>query len=149
MPGSGAKRSESAAEIRALIEARAEAVRAKDVHGAMSYHAPEAVLFDIINPLRYIGSSAGKKRAEEWFSSLKGPLDYEIRELSVTAGDDVAFSYGLNHVKGTKADGGELDMWWRATVCYKKIEGKWVIVHEHSSAPFDVTSGKASLDLKP
>jgi ketosteroid isomerase-like protein len=151
MPGSGAKASESASEgeIRAIIEARVEAVRAKDVHAAMSYHLPEAVLFDVIEPLRYMGASAGKKRAEEWFSSFEGPLGFEIRELNVTAGDGVAFSYGLNHVKGTKMDGGELDMWWRATVCYQRIEGKWTITHEHSSVPFDVTSGEASLDLKP
>lgn len=147
MSESGAKASEG--EIRAIIDARIEAVHAKDVRAAMSYHLPDVVLFDVIEPLRYMGASAGKKRAEEWFSSFQGPLGYEIRELNVTAGDGVAFSYGLNHVKGTKVDGGELDMWWRATVCYQKIEGKWRIAHEHNSAPFDVTSGKASLDLKP
>jgi uncharacterized protein (TIGR02246 family) len=154
MPGSSAKSSESTSaggegEIRALIEARAEAVRAKDAHGAMSYHAADAILFDVIGPLQNIGVGAGRKRAEEWFASFKGPLGYEIRELRVTAGDSVAFSHGLTRVKGTTADGKELDMWWRATVCYQKIAGKWAITHEHGSAPFDVTSGKASLDLKP
>jgi ketosteroid isomerase-like protein len=149
MPGSGAKPSASEGEIRAIIDARLEAVRAKDVRAAMSYHQPDAVLFDVIEPLRYMGASAGKKRAEEWFSSFEGPLGYEIRELNVTAGDSVAFSYGLNHVKGTKMDGGELDMWWRATVCYQKIDGKWAITPEHGSVPFDATSGKASLHLKP
>jgi hypothetical protein len=40
-------------------------------------------------------------------------------------------------------------MWWRATVCYRKIDGKWMITHEHASVPFNVESGKASLDLTP
>ncbi|MFY9570945.1 MAG: nuclear transport factor 2 family protein, partial [Blastocatellia bacterium] len=65
------------------------------------------------------------------------------------AGEDVAFSHSLNRVKGTKTDGGDLEMWWRATVCYRKLGGKWIVTHEHSSVPFDVNTGKASLDLKP
>jgi len=40
-------------------------------------------------------------------------------------------------------------MWWRETACYRKVEGEWLITHQHSSVPFDVESGKASLDLKP
>jgi uncharacterized protein YndB with AHSA1/START domain/ketosteroid isomerase-like protein len=139
----------SEAQIRALIDARVEAVRDKNVQAAMAYHSPDAVLFDLINPLRYVGSSAGSKRAEEWFSSFEGPLGYEIRELSVAAGDDVAFSHGINHVKATRTDGEQLEMWWRSTVCYQKMAGKWAITHEHGSAPFDRTTGKASLGLKP
>jgi ketosteroid isomerase-like protein len=40
-------------------------------------------------------------------------------------------------------------MWVRATTCYRKIDGKWMITHEHQSVPFDTESGKASLDLEP
>jgi ketosteroid isomerase-like protein len=40
-------------------------------------------------------------------------------------------------------------MWWRTTVCFRKIDEKWMVTHEHNSVPFDVGSGKASLDFKP
>jgi len=43
----------------------------------------------------------------------------------------------------------KVDMWWRATNCFRKIDGKWVVAHGHSSEPFDMESGKALLDLKP
>jgi hypothetical protein len=36
-----------------------------------------------------------------------------------------------------------------ATVCCRKIDGKWLIKHEHNSVPFDGKSGRALLDLKP
>jgi ketosteroid isomerase-like protein len=36
-----------------------------------------------------------------------------------------------------------------ATVCFHKIDAKWMVTHEHNSVPFDVESGKASLDFKP
>ena len=39
--------------------------------------------------------------------------------------------------------------WVRVTVCFKKSDGKWLVTHEHVSAPIDVEKGKALLDLKP
>jgi uncharacterized protein (TIGR02246 family) len=137
------------AQIRALIDDRAQAVRDKNVNGAISSIAPGVLSFDVVNPLQQMGSDAAKKRAEQWFSSFEGPIGYEIRDLGITAGDNVAFSHGLSHVSATKTDGGQLDMWWRTTLCFRKIEGKWMVTHEHNSVPFNVESGKASLDLKP
>lgn len=137
------------AEIRKLMDENAKAVRTKDINTSVSNYSPDIVSFDVVNPLQKFGLAACRKRAEGWFSSFEGPIGYEIRDLSITTGDDVAFCHSLNHVNGTKTDGGEIDMWWRATVCYRKIDGRWIVVHEHNSVPFDVESGKASLDLKP
>lgn len=138
------------AKIRALIEERAKAVRARDIDGAVADLAPDVVAFDVINPLQNKGADAVRKRIADWFSSFAGTtLGYEIAELSITTGDDVAFSHSLNQVKGTKADGQEIEMCWRATTCYRKIDGQWLVTHEHSSVPFDPETGKASLSLKP
>jgi uncharacterized protein (TIGR02246 family) len=136
-------------QIRELIEAKNKAVRAKDIGGAVSGYATDVLAFDVVNPLQYFGSDAIRKRLEEWFSSLEGSIGLEIRDLEITTGDDVAFSHGLNHVSATTAGGGKLDMWWRETACYRKINGEWLITHQHSSVPFNTETGKASLDLKP
>ena len=69
--------------------------------------------------------------------------------MNITAGDDIAFAHGLCLVSATKTDGGPLDMWWRSTICFRKIDRNWMITHEHNSVPFDPKGGKASLDLKP
>ena len=61
----------------------------------------------------------------------------------------MAFSHGLSHVSATKPGGGQLDMWWRTTICFRKIADQWTVTHEHNSVPFKVESGKASLDLTP
>lgn len=137
------------AHIRTLIDARIKAITTKDINKALFNIAPDILLFDVVDPLQSRGSDASRKRTEEWFSSFQGPIGYEIRDLSITAGDDVAFCHSLNRVSATKTDGKPLDMWWRATVCYRKIEGTWMVTHEHNSVPFDMTSGNASLDLKP
>ena len=114
-----------------------------------SRFTPDILTFDVVNPLQQIGSTASRQRADEWFSSFRDQIGYEIRDLDITADDDVAFSHGLCHVSATKTDGGQLDMWWRTTVCFRKIEGKWMATHEQNSVPFDPKSGKALLDLKP
>jgi hypothetical protein len=53
------------AQIRALIDDGAKAVRAKDVNGATSSLAPDILSFDVANPLQYVGSDSARKRAEE------------------------------------------------------------------------------------
>ena len=136
-------------QIRALIDDRINAVRAKDVDAASANVAPDIVSFDVVNPLRSIASGSSRKRAAEWFASFAAPIGFEVSDLNITASGDVAFSHGLNHVSATKADGEKLDMWWRATTCFRKSDGKWLITHEHNSVPFDITNGKASLDLRP
>ena len=115
----------------------------------MSNHAPDILSFDVVNPLQYSGSDTVRERAQEWFALYQSSIGYEIRDLSITTGDDVAFCHYLYRVSGTRRDGGKVDMWVRATVCYRKIEGTWMITHEHQSVPFDPESGNASLDLKP
>src|SRR5713226_8725279 len=86
------------AQIRSLIEDRIKAARARDINGAMSHIAPDIVSFDVVNPLQHIGSHALRKRAEEWFSSFKGSIGYELSDLSITACEGVAFSHSLNRV---------------------------------------------------
>jgi ketosteroid isomerase-like protein len=137
------------AQITKLMESWANAIRAKDVDSRTSNYAPNVHLFDVVEPLQCLGSNAVKQRAGEWFSTFDGPLGFEMHDLRIAADGDVAFSHSLNHVSGTKVDGQKVDMWWRATVCYRKMGEQWMVTHEHNSVPFDMQNGKASLDLKP
>jgi uncharacterized protein (TIGR02246 family) len=137
------------AEIHALFEDRVTAVRMKDVDKLMSGYAPDVLSFDVVDPLQYAGLDGIRARMEQWFSSFEGPISLENQNLTIAAGEDVAFCHSLSHVNATRIDRGHLEMWWRETVCYRRIDGKWMITHQHSSVPFNVESGKASLDLKP
>jgi ketosteroid isomerase-like protein len=123
-------------ELRALIEARAEAVRTKDVAKAGACIASDVVLFDVVNPPQYQGSEALTQRTEQWFSSFEGPLEFEVEDLKITASGDIGFSHSFNRVKGNKTDGQKLEMQWRSTTCYCKTEAGWKVIHEHNSVPF-------------
>ena len=135
--------------IKRVIEGGVNAVRNKDIGGVMSLYAPEVVSFDIVPPLRYVGADAFRKVWEEVFSSFQGPIDYEIHDLNITVGDDVAFTHSLNRISGTMNNGQKTDLWLRWTACFRKIKGTWLIVHHQNSVPVDLQHGKAVLDLKP
>src|SRR6185437_8542211 len=81
---------------------RVQAVRDKDIDRAMSHIARDILSFDVINPLQYRGSDSLRKRAAEWFASFEGPIGFELQDLSVVTGGDVAFSHSLNRVSATK-----------------------------------------------
>ena len=136
-------------DIRRIIEGRVRAVGEKDCDALVAHHAPEVQTFDVLDPLRNEGPGAVRRRAEKWLSSYDGAPGYEVRELSITAGEAVAFCHYLYRVSGTLKTGGAVDMWVRATVCFGKVGGEWKIVHEHQSVPFDARTGMASLDLRP
>lgn len=87
---------------------------------------------------------------KEWFATWQGQIGYEIRNLSITVDEDVAFRHSLNRISGTRTSGEEANVWVRRTACYRKIDGKWLITHEHVSVPFYMDgSDRAALDLKP
>jgi PhnB protein len=102
-------------------------------------------------PLQYVGAEAhNPKELTDWFDTWKGPIGYDLCDFSVAAGEDLAYSYGLVHMSGTRTDGGETDVWVRQTLCLRRIGDAWKIAHEHTSVPFYMDgSNKAALDLKP
>lgn len=125
-------------QIRELVNNWVQAVRAKDINGVMANYAPDVLSFDVLPPLQYTGLEAARKRAKEWLASFQGPINYDMGDLSITVGDDVAFCHSTNRVRGTKSDGGMVDMSVRATVCFRKIDGKWLVTHQHISVPVEM-----------
>ena len=142
-------RTKNEAQIRELIDGFVKAIRARDIHGVISVFSPEVVSFDLGPPLQHGGGKPFMKRWQDLVESFQGPIDYEVRDLSITAADDVAFSHSLNRMSGTMKNGRKTDRWLRWTACYRKTNGKWLIVHEQVSVPVDLANGKAMLDLTP
>ena len=144
--------SPDAAEIRALLDTRAAALRAKDAPAVLSHYAPETVKFDLAPPLRTAGPAALDKHGlEGWFATWWGPLGYELRGFKVVSGSDLAFCHGFVRISGTKVDDDQkVSVWVRQTVCLGKARGSWKIRHEHSSVPFYMDGSlRAAVDLKP
>jgi SnoaL-like domain len=50
---------------------------------------------------------------------------------------------------GLLKNGNQTDAWVRWTACFRKIDGEWLIVHDHISVPLEMKSGRAFLNLEP
>lgn len=137
------------ADIRRRIDKWAEAIRSMDLEGVMSVYAPDIVSFDLDPPLQYTGAQAKRKRWMSVFAMYQRLLGYEVRDLTITLGDDVAFGHSLNRVVGTLKNGNRSDFWLRWTMCFRRIDGNWLIAHEQLSVPIDPESGRALLNLEP
>ena len=143
---------EAEALIRQRVEDAVKALRAKDIDGVMSLYAPNLVSFDIaphFGALRYFGADNKRRAWQEAFATFTGSFDYEIHELNVTTEGELAFVHSLNHVKATLASGQITELWLRWTACFCRIDGLWVVVHDHVSVPADLEHGQAVLNLTP
>jgi ketosteroid isomerase-like protein len=138
------------AEIRELIDKLAEAVRRADLAGLKPLYAPDVVSFDVGPRLQDVGAAAKLNNWIEAFTFFQRPLGVEVRDITLTIGGDVAFAKSFNRLSGTLRNGTRSSGFWvRATYCFRKIDGNWLIVHDHASAPMDPGSGKALLNLEP
>lgn len=95
--------------------------------GILANHTADVVMFDVPAPLQSRGMEEYVKTWEIFFQYSKGgPDTFNIVELQVTSGQDVAFAHGIRGIEDSRL---------RLTVGLTKEEGKWVIAHEHHSYP--------------
>jgi len=121
----------------------------KDTVKCMTHFAPDALSYEHVTPLQYRGVDAIKIVCQAGFDAFRGPIRYEIHDLTIAASGDLAFAYGLNHVVGETTAGGRFEMFTRGTWCWRKIDGKWRVTHQHMSVPFDPKTERAVLHLRP
>jgi uncharacterized protein (TIGR02246 family) len=141
-------RTNDEAQIRALLDDWASAVRAKDLDAIFAHYAPDILAFDAIAQLQFKGTEAYRKHWQACMAMCPGQMIFGVHDLRVAASNDLAFCHYLSRCGGTGAEGEEKFGWMRATAGLRRRGGKWLIVHEHFSAPFDPASGEALLDLE-
>lgn len=135
-------------ELRKQLEDWVLAVRAKNIDRIFTHYAPDIVAFDAIAQLQFKGVIAYRKHWETCMTMCTGAMIFELHDLQIKVGDDLAFVHGLNRCGGSGPDGKEMTGWMRMTACWCKHQGKWQVVHEHFSAPIDPQNDKV-LWLEP
>jgi len=122
-------------QIRNMIESWAKAVRTKNLDGILANHSPEILMFDVPPPLQSKGIEAYKKTWDVFFAWFQDSGVFDIKELNITAGYDVAFATALMRCVGTDANGDKVELDFRLTICFRKIDDRWTVMHEHHSIP--------------
>ena len=122
-------------QIRELLENWVQAVRSRDLQGILKQHAPEILLFDVPPPVQSKGIDAYRQSWEPFYRWFGDAGVFELSEVNVTAGVEVAFCTALMRCVGTDTSGAREELALRLTVCYRKIDGQWIVMHEHHSEP--------------
>ena len=121
--------------MRDLLERWAAAVRAKNMAEVLANHAPDFLMFDVPPPFESRGLAAYE---ETW--KLFTPASQTLLP-SISSGlrllPEVTFAFAIAHMQCVepteKAHRTPLD--FLLTVGLRKVEGRWIIVHEHHSVP--------------
>ena len=136
-------------EIETLIENYRQAVIAKDIDKLMPLYAEDIVSYDAVKALEFRGKAAYRAHWEECMEMCQGAHKFDFSHRNIVADEHIAFAHWLAHCGGTNEQGETQACWMRVTACYRRDAGQWRIVHEHWSAPFDMTSGSALFNLEP
>jgi ketosteroid isomerase-like protein len=150
LPGNGDSMVDDEAKIRALEDEFAAAFSAKDVDAVMRVYVPDEtlVVFDAASPREYVGAKAYRKDRKRFFAIFNGPVEFEISALNVATHGGLGFGHSIQHFGGTSFKGRPIDLTVRVTDVYRKIEGDWLVVHEHVSVPVDFDTGELDLSAK-
>lgn len=148
--GGAAASSTDEAQIRALEDRLIVAVGHKDTDAVMKLYVGDnqVFVFDAVPPRQYVGDDAWRKDIQGFFDIFSGPVKAEISDLVISASGDMAYSHSIQRFTGKLAKGGSFDTTLRLTDVYRKIDGAWLIVHEHVSVPVDFKTGKGDFASK-
>jgi uncharacterized protein (TIGR02246 family) len=123
-------------DIRALIERWAAAVHGGDLDSVLVDHGDDIVMFDVPPPDNGVrGIAAYRTTWPPFFEWQAKGASFELVELDVVAGDDVAFAYALLRCGMPEELEKDPDNRLRLTLGLRKEDERWVVVHEHHSFP--------------
>lgn len=138
-------------EIRKVIESRYDRLAAGDVPGMLAFYAPEVVQFTLAPPLGEWTQGRNPGPLSAWVATFAAPPRKTATQLEITASGEVAFATSIDSLTATPVGSDRpFTLWHRVTLGLRRIDGQWLIVHEHESVPFYMDgSFKAAIDLKP
>jgi len=122
--------------IRELILRWADAVHTGDLETVLADRDQDIVQFDVAPPCDGLrGIDAYRDSWPDFFEWQRQGAIFEITELDVTVGDEVAFAYALARCGKPEDFEKNPDNRLRMTFGLRKRDDRWVVTHEHGSFP--------------
>jgi uncharacterized protein (TIGR02246 family) len=123
-------------QVEALVRRWAEAVHAGDLDTVVENHADDIVMFDVPPPDEGIRGLASYRDVwPPFFEWQRQGAAFEIIELEVAAGIDVAFVWALLRCDTPDELAKDPDSRLRLTIGLRNEGGRWLVTHEHHSFP--------------
>jgi uncharacterized protein (TIGR02246 family) len=137
-------------EIKALYEGLVAAYSARDIDAILSFYSSDEnmLVFDTVPPTRYVGLRAYRKVFEAFLTTYSGSVEVRTNDMRIEVEGNLAFSHRVNQTSLSDLEGNKLHYSSRVTQVYRKINGKWLIIHEHNSVPVDLLTGKPVINFQ-
>jgi ketosteroid isomerase-like protein len=113
-----------------------KAIRERNWEGILAWHHSDIVMFDVPPPFQSVGIDAYRKTWENFLPGLeKGSHSFVPAGWHVNAGEDVAFCFAPMKCVYHDGEGQRIELDFRLTIGFRKIDGEWWFIHEHHSVP--------------
>jgi ketosteroid isomerase-like protein len=89
--------------VRQILEQWAHATRKNLRDEILKNHAPDALIYDVLPPMKYEGTDAYRRSWDDWQPDTQGEGQFDLQNLSVVAGVDVAFAHCFTSTAATSA----------------------------------------------
>ncbi|BCY08581.1 nuclear transport factor 2 family protein [Actinoplanes sp. L3-i22] len=138
-------------EIQEVVERKAALLETGDARAILSHYAPGFVEYSLAPPLRQPGDVRDPAALQAWLDTFAAPPRREVTRLEITTDGDVAFTTSLDRMTAVPRGSTEsFCLWFRVTLGLRRIDGRWLVTHEHESVPFEMDgSFRASTGLTP
>jgi ketosteroid isomerase-like protein len=114
--------------VHELIAGWEAAVQNRDMAGTLAHHSPDILMFDVPEPIQARGLDAYRETWDLFFEFSPGGIEsFHLHELDIVVDHSLAVAHALLDVVDVKC---------RLTTVLRKIDGEWMIVHEHHSSPW-------------
>ena len=124
--------------IRALVASYYAAANARDVNAIAATYAPgnTLLIYDVVGAPFH--GTAGVRKTWGDFLQFYSRIALSYRDLAVdvSGSGDLAYATFIERAEAVARAGGKTDITdnLRTTQVFRKVAGKWRIVHEHKSA---------------
>ena len=115
-------------DVRQIIIQWERSVQNRDMAGTPARHVPGILMFDVPEPIQARGLDEYRETWELFFAHSRGGRDsFRLHELEIETSGTLAAAHALLDAGDDKC---------RLTIVLRKVDGEWMIVHEHHSSPW-------------
>lgn len=139
-------------EVQDVIENYQSAVLEQDVEKFVSLYATNLHIYDCWADWECRSFSKWEEGTKKWFEGLKEEgvqLKVEMKDTVIEVDSSIAFIYSnVSFIAYNEAGEKLRQMTNRFTFGLKKEKDSWKIIHQHSSLPISMETGKGMFDLR-
>jgi ketosteroid isomerase-like protein len=126
-------------QIRDVIADWVEDTKKGRKDDVLRHHTTDAVIYDPLPPLRYLSAEDYRKSFDIWWPETTGDGLFDLQDLQIFAGEDTAFAHAILRCGGTHIDGEAFEDLVRLTICFRRLDDRWRITHQHTSMPMQMS----------